>query len=110
VQTEPLLSAAGVDFVSVNLTTVYQTKDSAAAQNLAQSYSDMAAKTPAAQEASPVPGLPQSRCTRVAGSNGLVPRYWCLAAADRYTIKAVARQLDNAQQQVAAQYLILTAH
>ena len=108
VQIGPLLAAAGVDYVSVNLPTVYQAKDPDAAQTLAKAYSDFAAKTPAAQSASSVPGLPDSRCTRVAGSNGLVPRYWCLAAAGRYTIKTVARQLDNAQQQMAAQYRILT--
>ncbi len=102
------LTAAGVDFASVNLATLYQAKDPAAAQTLADAYSDIEAKTPAAQAASPVPGLPQSRCTRVAGSNGLVPRYWCVAAAGRYTIKTVARQLDSAHQQMAAQYRILT--
>jgi hypothetical protein len=69
---------------------------------------DTAAKTPAAQAASPVLGLPQGRCTRVAGFNSLVPRYWCLATAGRYTIKTSARQLDNAHQQMAAQYRILT--
>jgi hypothetical protein len=36
-----------------------------------------------------------------------VPRYWCLGTAGRYAIKTVARQLDNAQQQMAAQYRIL---
>ncbi|WP_118915414.1 DUF7373 family lipoprotein [Mycobacterium shigaense] len=107
IQVGSLLSAAVVDYVSVNLTTVYQAKDPSAAQTLAQAYADLAAKMPAAQAAPPVPGLPDSRCTRVAGSNGLVPRYWCLAAADRYAIKTIARQLDNAQQQVAAQYRIL---
>ncbi|OBF46256.1 hypothetical protein A5787_11760 [Mycobacterium sp. 852002-50816_SCH5313054-b] len=108
VQVGPALSAAGVDFASVNLATLYQARDPAGAQTLADAYSDIAAKTTAAQAASPVPGLPQSRCTRVAGSSGLVPRYWCLAAAGRYTIKTVARQLDSAQQQMAAQYRILT--
>jgi hypothetical protein len=108
VQTGPAFTAAGVDNVATNLTTVYQAKDPASAQALAQTYSDVAGKTPGAQAASPVPGLPQSRCTRVAGANGLVPRYWCLAAGDRYTIKAIARELDNAHQQVAAQYRMLT--
>lgn len=108
VEADPALKAAGVDEVAVNLTTIYQARDPAAAQTLARSYGDAAAKTPAAQSAPAVPGLPQSGCTRVAGANGLVPRYWCLATAGRYTIKAVARQLDNAHQQVAAQYRMLT--
>jgi hypothetical protein len=108
VEADPALKAAGVDEVAVNLTTIYQARDPAAAQTLARSYGDAAAKTPAAQSAPAVPGLPQSRCTEVAGANGLVPRYWCLATAGRYTIKAVARQLDNAHQQVAAQYRMLT--
>lgn len=107
VQVGPVLTAAGVDYVSTNLATVYQAKDPAAAQTLAGAYSDVVAKTSAAQAASPVPGLPQSRCTRVAGFNGLVPRYWCLAAVGRYAIKTVARQLDNAHQQMAAQYRML---
>ncbi|ORV81476.1 hypothetical protein AWC11_26965 [Mycobacterium interjectum] len=107
VQVGPALAAAGVDFASVNLATLYQAKDPASAQTLADAYSDIAAKTPAAQAASPVPGLPQSRCTRVAGSSGLVPHYWCVAAAGRYTIKTIARQLDSAHQQMAAQCRIL---
>jgi hypothetical protein len=108
VQIGAALTAAGVDVVSTSLTTVYQAKDAASAQTLSQTYSDTAAATTAAQGAAPVPGLPQSRCTRVAGANGLVPRYWCLATAGRYAIKAVARQLDTAQQQIAAQYRMLT--
>lgn len=76
VQTGPLLTAAGVDDVSVNLTTVYQGTDPAAAQTLAQAYSDTTAKTLGAQTAPPVPGLPQSRCIKVGGPGGLVPRYW----------------------------------
>jgi hypothetical protein len=108
VQIGPLLSAAAVDYVSINLATLYQAKDPASAQTLASAYSDVAAKTPGAQSASPVPGLPQSRCTRVAGSNGLVPRYWCLATSGRYVMKTVARQLDSAHQQMAAQYRTLS--
>ncbi|OMC55698.1 hypothetical protein A5747_12060 [Mycobacterium sp. IS-836] len=104
----PALTTAGVDLVSTSLTTVYQAKDAASAQTLSQAYSDAVAATAAAQGAAPVPGLPQSRCTRVAGASGLVPHFWCLAAAGRYAIKAVARQLDTAHQQIAAQYRMLT--
>ncbi|HZC51584.1 MAG TPA: hypothetical protein VE441_03680 [Mycobacterium sp.] len=104
----PALTTAGVDIVSTSLTTVHQAKDAASAQTLSQAYSDSAAATTAAQGAAPVPGLPQSRCTRVAGASGLVPHFWCVATAGRYAIKAVARQLDTAHQQIAAQYRMLT--
>lgn len=107
VQVGTALTAAGVDYVSTSLATLYQAKDSASAQTFAGAYSDIAAETSAAQGASPAPGLPQSRCTRVAGSNGLVPHFWCLATSGRYAIKTVARQLDNAHQQLASQYRIL---
>jgi hypothetical protein len=78
------------------------------AGKLVQVYSDAVAKTPAAQAASAVPGLPQSRCLLIPGAGGLIPHHWCLAAAGRYMIKTVARQLHTAHQQVAAQYRVLT--
>jgi hypothetical protein len=53
-----------------------------------------------------VPGLPQSRCVAL-DAGGLVPKYWCVAAAEHYAFKTVARQLANAQQQLAAQYRML---
>jgi len=108
VKVGPALASAGVDSVAINLTTVYQTKSPAAARDLVPAYGDIVAKTPAAQGAPGVAGLPQSRCLRVASAGGLVPRYSCVAAAGRYVVKTIARQLDNAQQQVAAQYRMLT--
>ncbi|ORJ54353.1 DUF7373 family lipoprotein [Mycobacterium simiae] len=107
VHTGLALTAAGVDDVSINLDTLYQAKDPTAAQALASTLADAAAATPGAQDAASAPGMPQSHCTRVAGSNGLVPRYWCLASAGRYTIKTIARQLDKAQQQLSAQYRLV---
>jgi hypothetical protein len=104
----PALTTAGVDNVSINRTTIYQAKTPGAAQKLLQDYGDAVAATPAAQTAAGVPGLPQSRCMRVPGAGGLVPHHWCLATAGRYMIKTVARQLDTAHQQAAAQYRILT--
>jgi hypothetical protein len=98
----------GVDVVSVGQTTVYQAKNPESAQRLAQALGDDTARRPASHSAPAVPGLPQSRCVRLDEENGLVPRYWCIATVDRFAIKAVARQVDNAHQQLAAQYLILT--
>lgn len=104
----PALTVAGVDYVSANLTTIYQAKDPESAQTLSGIYSGPAAATPAAQTAPPVPGLPQSGCTRAGGPGGPVPHYRCFATAGRYMIKTVARQLDTAHQQAAAQYRMLT--
>jgi hypothetical protein len=103
----PALTAAKVDTVSVNLATVYQAAIPEGAQQLLQVYGDTVAATTAAQAADTVPGLPQSRCTRIPGAGGLVPHHWCLATVGRYLIKTVARQLDTAHQQTAAQYRML---
>jgi hypothetical protein len=104
----PLLTDAGVDFVSINLDTVYQARDAAAAATLAKAYGDLVAASPSAQAAAPVPGLPDSRCTKASQLGGVIARYWCVTAVDRYMIKTVARQYDQAQQQLAAQYRMLT--
>lgn len=108
VQVGPLLADAGVDFVSINLDTVYQARDAAAAQGLAKAYGDLVAGAPSAQAAAPVPGLPDSRCIKASQLGGVIARYWCVTAVDRYMIKSVARQFDQAQQQLGAQYRMLT--
>jgi hypothetical protein len=107
IQAEKAFTAAGVDVVSVRQTTVYQARDPDSAQRLAQTLADDTARRPASQPAPMVPGLPASRCVRIDEEGGLVPRYWCIDAVDRFAFKAVARQLDNAHQQMAAQYRIL---
>ena len=99
---------AGVGTVAVSQTTVYQTSDGDAAQRLAQALADDIAVTRAAQPAAEVPGIAGSRCVRAEGAGGLVSQHWCVATHDRFTFKAVARQLDNAHQQMAAQYLMLS--
>jgi len=104
----PALTAAKVDTVAINLSTVYQAATADDAQKLLHIYGDIVAATKTAQPADGVPGLPQSRCTRVPGAGGLVPHHWCLATVGRYLIKTVARQLDTAHQQAAAQYRMLT--
>ncbi len=107
VQAGPALTDAAVDLVSVGRTTVYQARDPQAAQRLQQAFADDVAAGAATQAGQPVPGLPDSRCVRVAGQNGLLPRNWCAATRDRYMFATTARELQNAQQQIAAQYRML---
>jgi hypothetical protein len=104
----PALEAAGVDALAVSQSTVYQAVDPGGAARLAQALGDQAAARPGSQAAAAVPGLPQSRCVNLNDAGGLVTRYWCIATTDRYAFKTVARQLGNAQQQLAAQYRMLT--
>ena len=106
IQAERAFTDAGVDVVSTSQTTVYQARDPNGARRLAQALGDAIAQRPASQPA--VPGLPGSRCVRIDEEGGLVPRYSCIAAFDRFALNAVARQLDNAHQQMSAQYLTLT--
>ncbi len=102
------IRAAGVDTVATSQTTVYQARDPDAAQQLARALADGTASTAAAQSVAEVPGLPGSRCVRIEGGGGLIPQLWCIATNERFAFSAVSRQLDTAQQQTAAQYLMLS--
>jgi hypothetical protein len=95
-------TAAGVEVVSAGLTTVYQSKDAAAA-------TDLAAQLPAgdAATAAAVPGLPQSRCAHDTPGAGSLVRYQCAAAVNEYAFTATSRDLTSAHQQIAAQYRML---
>ena len=107
IQAGSAMQDAGVDTVATSQTTVYQARDAEAAQRLAQALGDDLAVRQAAQPVAEVPGLPGSRCVRIEDAGGLIPQHWCIATNERFTFKAVARQLDNAHQQIAAQYLML---
>ena len=107
IQAGAAMQEAGVDTVAVSETTVYQARDGGAAQQLAQSLGDGLVERQSTQPAAEVPGLAGSRCVRVEDTNTRVARHWCVGTKDRYTFKAVARDLNNAHQQMAAQYLML---
>jgi hypothetical protein len=98
---------AGVDTVAVSQTTVYQARDGAAAQQLAQAFGDDVVERQAGQPAPEVPGLAGSRCVRTEAAGSRIVRHWCVGTRERYTFSAVARDLNNAHQQIAAQYLML---
>ena len=109
IQAGTAMQDAGVDTVAVSETTVYQARDGAAAQQLAQALGDDVVARQSAQPAAEVPGLAGSRCLRIEDARTRVARHWCAATNERYTFKAVARDLNNAHQQMAAQYLMLGA-
>ena len=64
IQAGAAMQSAGVDTVAVSETTVYQARDAAAAQQLAQSLGDDIVERQSAQPAAGVPGLAGSRCVR----------------------------------------------
>lgn len=107
IQAERAFTDAGVDVASIGQTSVYQARDPDSAQQLSDALGDDTAHGATSQPAPAVPGLSQSRCLRIDQEGGLIPRYWCIATVGRFAVKAVARQLDNAHQQIAAQYRIL---
>lgn len=106
-QTNPVRSAklftdTGMDVAAFGKTNVYQARDAAAAAAITDDFADEVKSSMKAVGG--VNGLPTSRCLQD-DSNG----FYCLASADRYAIEVSAGQLPDAKQQVAAQYLMLTA-
>jgi hypothetical protein len=108
-KTDGAFADAGVDVVSSGLTTVFQARDNAAAQKLSSGFADATQEQPNSQQAAPVPGLPDSRCVNVAGAPGAQPRYHCFASVDRFAFSSDSKQPAIAQQQIAAQFKMLTA-
>jgi hypothetical protein len=84
---------------------VFQTRDAAAAAQVAETFTAHVRDGGSAEAA--VPNLPGSQCTKK--TIGKITLMTCYSTADRYVIEAVAPQLVDAQQQSAAQYLMLTA-
>ncbi|MFI5505997.1 hypothetical protein ACIA48_00900 [Mycobacterium sp. NPDC051804] len=107
IQAAAAMKDAGVDTVAVSETTLYQARDDGAAQQFAQTLGDDVVKQQAGQPAAEVPGLAGSRCVRTEVAGSRIVRHWCIGTRDRYAFKAVARDLTNAHQQMAAQYLML---
>ena len=109
IRTDGAFGANGVDVVSNGLTTVFQARDQSAAKTLADGFADAAAQEPNSQPGAPVPGLPESRCVNVPGAAGAQPKYHCFASVDRFAFTSESKQPAIAQQQIAAQFTMLTA-
>jgi len=107
-QSDPIASTKlfkdnGVTEVAMAKTNVYQAKDAAGAVAITDSFG-MEVTAEGTKPAAPVPAIPHSHC--MAFPKG----FYCVAPAGRYAIEARGEQLRDVQQQVAAQYVILTAH
>jgi hypothetical protein len=106
-QSDPIASATlfkdtGVTDVAMGKTNVYQAKDAQAAVSITTEFNQEISKegtTPAPA----VPALPDSHCQTFPKG------FYCVAPAGQYAIEARGEQLPDVQQQVAAQYVILTA-
>jgi hypothetical protein len=95
-----LFSDTGTDLVAMAKTNVYQTTDADGAKGVVDGFFDELA--PNSQPANAVRNMPESRCLRLKEGS-----FYCLAPADRYAIEVNGANLLEAQQLVAAQYVIL---
>jgi hypothetical protein len=107
-QSDPIASTKlfkdnGVTEVAMAKTNVYQAKDAPGALAITDAFG-MEVTAEGTKAADPVPALPHSHCM------GFPKGFYCVAPAGRYAIEARGEQLRDVQQQVAAQYVILTAH
>lgn len=97
-----LFSDTGTTQVAMGSTNVYQTKDDAAAVMITNAFSQEMTSDGMAT-ADTVTALPDSHCY------ALTQAFYCVAPAGRYAIEARSAQLADVHQQLAAQYVMLTA-
>jgi hypothetical protein len=107
-QTDPIASTKlfkenGVSQVAMAKTNVYQAKNTAGAIAITDSFG-MEVTSEGTAAAAPVPQIPHSHCM------GFPKGFYCVAPAGEYAIEARGEQLPDVQQQISAQYVILTAH
>jgi hypothetical protein len=98
-----LFKATGVTEVAMGKTNVYQAKDAQSAVSIINEFDQEVSKEQGTTPAPAVPALPDSHC--LAFPKGA----YCIAPAGQFAIEARGDQLPDVQQQVAAQYVILTA-
>lgn len=102
IASKTLFTDTGVTAVAMALTNVYEAKSPGLASMVVGSFS----KEVTAQGAVPaeaVPALPDSHCSERGKA------FYCVAAAGRYAVEVNAESLPQAHQQMAAQYILLTA-
>lgn len=106
-QSDPVASATlfadtGTTEVAMGSTNVYETKDEGSALMITNSFSQEVSSE-GTSPADNVAALPDSHCY------ALPKGFYCVAPAGRYAIEARSDQLVDVHQQLAAQYVLLTA-
>lgn len=104
-----LFDEVGMDVWAYGGMSVYQAGDEQGAGQIVDQFVAETQDQSGMDKADPVPNFPGSHCNRRQDGDGAVVMFTCFAAADRYAFEATSAQLVDAQQQVAAQYLMLTA-
>lgn len=103
VASKTLFTDTGVSAVAMALTNVYETKSPGLASMVVGSFGkEVTAQGATAAE--PVPALPDSQCSQRGKG------FYCVSAAGRYAVEVNAETLPDAHQQMAAQYVLLTAN
>jgi hypothetical protein len=97
-----VFAETGTDLVAMAKTNVYQTKDAEGAAGIVDEF--YAELEPTSKPANPVKNMPDSRCLQL--DDGA---FYCLGTADNYAIETSGPNLLDTQQQVAAQYVMLTS-
>jgi len=108
-QSNPISSAKvfqdnGVTGFARGKTSVYQAKDPVSAVNVANTFGKEVS-VDGTETADPVPALTLSRCILLANPK----QFYCVAPAGNYAIEARSAELKDVHEQVAAQYILLTA-
>ncbi|GLP78232.1 hypothetical protein TUM20983_53420 [Mycobacterium antarcticum] len=107
-QSNPVGSAAlfddtGTTRVAMGSTNVYEAKDEGSAALITNAFSEEVSSTEGTTPADTVAPLPDSHCY------ALPQAFYCVAPAGRYAIEVSSPKLDDVHQQLAAQYVMLTA-
>lgn len=101
-----LLADAGVTNWVNGWVSFYEARDGQAAQRISDNRVD--AFTEYGTPAEPVAGVPGSRCLTLDVPGLPEMRSFCSAVTDRYALDTYGDSLSDTQQQIAAQYAILT--
>jgi hypothetical protein len=102
IASKTLFADTGVTAVAMAMTNVYEARSPSSASMVVGSFNKEVA-TQGAKPVEAVPALPDSHCS--ARGQG----FYCVAGAGRYAIEVNAQSLPDAHQQMAAQYILLTA-